>query len=106
LDGGQPQVRLPARPVAAYNIFIENVILPPELEQFAAEAVAAGRYRDFSHVVAAGIGILRRTEEGRIHLLQSVQAAERNAEQNGFLTIEEVMDDADAVVVEMAVRAT
>lgn len=85
---------------------MDNVILPPELEQFAAEAVAAGRYGDFSHVVAAGIGILRRTEEARIHLLQSVQASERNAEQNGFLTIEEVMDDADAVVVEMAVRAT
>ena len=32
--------------VAAYNPAMDNVILPADLEQFAAEAVATGRYRD------------------------------------------------------------
>jgi putative addiction module CopG family antidote len=66
---------------------MEILTLPPELERFAAETVAAGRYRDFSDVVAAGIGMLRRTEDARAKLLQSVQAAERKGELNGFLTI-------------------
>jgi putative addiction module CopG family antidote len=81
---------------------MENVVLPPELERFATEAVAAGRYRDFSDVVAAGIGMLREAEDARARLLQSVQAAERNGELNGFLTLDEVMEDADAVIAEMA----
>jgi putative addiction module CopG family antidote len=85
---------------------MENVVLPPELEQFAAEAVATGRYRDLSDLVTPGIGIPRRTEEASAPLLQSIQAAERNGELNGFLTNDEVMGDADAAIEEMAVRAT
>ena len=34
---------------------MDAVTLPPELERFAEEAVAAGRYRDFSELVAAGV---------------------------------------------------
>ena len=81
---------------------MDSVTLPPELEQFAAEAVAAGRFRDVSEVVAAGVGLLRRTETQREQLLASVLAAEAQGEANGFLSIDEVMDAADAVIKEMA----
>jgi antitoxin ParD1/3/4 len=83
---------------------MENITLPPDLERFAAEAVANGRFQDVSDVVAAGVGMLRRTEEARLRLLHSVQAAEKNGETNGFLTLDEVMEDADAVIAEMASR--
>ena len=39
---------------------MDTVTLPPELERFAAEAVAAGRYRSVSDVVAAGVTLLQR----------------------------------------------
>lgn len=81
-----------------------NVTLPPELERFAEEAVAGGRYRDAAEVVAAGLGMLRQAEQARDGLLQSVKAAEDNGERNGFLTLDEVMEDADAVIAEMAGR--
>jgi len=80
---------------------MDAVTLPPELERFAKEAVAAGRYRDLSELVAAGVGMLRQTEQARERLLQSVKAAEENGERDGFLTLDEVMDDADAVIAEM-----
>jgi len=85
---------------------MEIVMLPPDLERFAAEAVAAGRFRDFSDLVAAGIGMLRRTEDARATLLESLQEAERNGELNGFLTLHEVMGDADAVNADMVSHAT
>lgn len=81
---------------------MDNVVLPPELEQFAAKAVAAGRYRDVGEVVAAGVGLLRRTEAQREALLASVQAAEAQGERDGFLSVDEVMRDADTLIDEMA----
>lgn len=44
---------------------MDAVTLPPELVQYAAEAVAAGRFRDVSAVVTAGVSLLRRQEQGR-----------------------------------------
>ena len=44
---------------------MDSVTLPPELERFATEAVAAGRYRDVSAVVAAGVSLLQRAEAAR-----------------------------------------
>jgi putative addiction module CopG family antidote len=81
---------------------MDSVTLPPELERFVAEAVAAGRYRDVAAVVAAGVGLLQRLQARREQLLASVLAAEAKGEQNGFLTIDEVMRDADALIEEMA----
>ncbi len=81
---------------------MDGMDLPPDLEQFAAAAVAAGRYRDVGEVVAAGVGLLRRTEARREELLATVIAAEAQGERDGFLTIDEVMRDADALIEEMA----
>lgn len=81
---------------------MDGVVLPPELEQFAADAVATGRYRNVGEVVAAGVGLLRRTETLRDELRASVLAAEANGERDGFLLLDEVMRDADDVIEGMA----
>ena len=69
---------------------MDNVTLPPELERFAEEAVAAGRYRDVSAVVAAGIRLLQRQDEARAELLTSVLAAKEESDREGYLTGDEV----------------
>ena len=83
---------------------MDGVALPPDLEQFAAEAVAAGRFRDIGEVVAAGVGLLQRAEALRGALRTSVLSAEARGERDGFLSIEEVMQDADRVLDEIADR--
>jgi len=45
--------------------------LPPDLERFADEAVAQGRFRDVADVVRAGVGLHQRFEEQRAALLAS-----------------------------------
>jgi putative addiction module CopG family antidote len=69
---------------------MDTVTLPPELERFAAEAVAAGRYRDLSEVVAAGVSLLQRQEQARAELLASVLAAKEESDREGYLTGDEV----------------
>ena len=69
----------------------DDVTLTPELERFAAEAVASGRYRNLSDVVAAGVSLLRRQEQARADLLASVLAAEAEAEREGCVTGDEML---------------
>jgi antitoxin ParD1/3/4 len=70
---------------------MDQVTLPPELERFAEEVVAAGRFRDVSAVVAAGVSLLQRQEEARADLLASVLAAEEEAERDGCVTGDEML---------------
>jgi antitoxin ParD1/3/4 len=69
---------------------MDAVTLPPELKRFAEEAVAAGRFRDVSAVVAAGVSLLQRQEQARAELLASVLAAKEESDREGYLTGEEV----------------
>jgi antitoxin ParD1/3/4 len=75
----------------AYHPAMDNVTLPPELERFAEEAVAAGRYRDVSDLVAAGVSLLQRQEQARAELLASVLASEAEAEREGCVTGDEMI---------------
>jgi antitoxin ParD1/3/4 len=68
-----------------------SVALPPELERFAAEAVAAGRYRDVSEVIAAGVSLLQRQEQARAELLASVIKAQEEADREGCVTGDEMV---------------
>lgn len=99
---GSARLPFPEAPALLIVSVMDSVFLPPDLEQFAAAAIAAGRYRDVGEVVAAGVGLLRRAEAQREDLLASVMAAEAQAERDGFLTIDEVMLDADTLIEEMA----
>lgn len=71
---------------------MDDVTLPPELERFATEAVAAGRYRNLSEVVTAGVSLLQRQEQARAELLASVLAAKEESDRDGYLTGDEVAE--------------
>ena len=69
---------------------MDAVNLPPELESFAAHAVATGRYRDVAEVLAAGVRLLQRQEEARAAFVASLEEAEAESEQLGFCRLEDI----------------
>jgi len=81
---------------------MDTVTLPAELARFAAEAVASGRYRDVSDVVAAGVSLLRRQEQARAELLASVLAAKAESDRDGYLTGDEVGERVRATIARKA----
>lgn len=81
---------------------MDDVTLPPELERFAAEAVAAGRYRDTAEVVRAGVDLLRQRDAARAAFVASLDAAVAEGERDGFFSIEEVEREMDEVIAEVA----
>lgn len=58
--------------------------------------MAAGRFRDVSAVVAAGVSLLQHQEKARAELLASVLAAEEEADRDGYLTAEDMMTRVEA----------
>jgi putative addiction module CopG family antidote len=81
---------------------MNDVTLPPELERFAEEAVAAGRYRDLSDVVAAGVSLLRRAEAERAAFISSLEEAQAEAEREGWHELDDVLAEVDAIIDEEA----
>jgi len=77
---------------------MDNLTLPPELERFAAEAIAAGRYRDVSDLVAAGVSLLRRAEAARAEFIASLEEAEAESEREGWHTIDDVHAEMTALI--------
>ena len=98
------QVHLPERPSPAYNLTMDNVTLPPELEQFAAEAVANGRYRDVAEVIQAGVSLLRQAAAEVVEFEASLEEARAEGERDGFFTGEEVERRVRAVITDTAAR--
>jgi putative addiction module CopG family antidote len=70
---------------------MDGISLPPELERFAADEVAAGRYRDTAEVVRAGVNLLKQRSQARAELLASVLAAQEEGDRVGYLTGEELL---------------
>jgi antitoxin ParD1/3/4 len=81
---------------------MDAVTLPPDLERFANEAVAQGRFHDVAEVVRAGVSLLQRAEAERAAFEASLEAAEAESEREGFLTIEEVHQEMSQLIDEMA----
>ena len=52
------------------------VTLPPELQRFATEAIASGRYRDMAELLATSVSLLQRTEQARAAFVASFDPAE------------------------------
>jgi putative addiction module CopG family antidote len=71
-------------------VAMDHATLTPELEQFATEAVAAGRYRDVAEVVQAGLPLLRESEAERAAFEASLESAPAEGERDGFLSAEDV----------------
>jgi len=83
-------VLLSENPQCPYTPAMNLVDLPPELESFATDAIASGRYRDLSDVLAAGVRLLQRQEEARAAFVASLEEAESESEQFGFCMLDEV----------------
>ena len=65
--------------------------LPPELQRFADDAVASGRYRDHAELIATSLRLLQNQEQARANLLASVLAAEQEAEREGCVSGDEMV---------------
>jgi len=86
-----------------------NVKLPPELESFAAECVAAGRYAGLGDVISAALRLMRDREAWCMAFEQLLDEAKREAEAVGYADWEDVEAELDAIIaaaeVERAGRA-
>ncbi|HWX50486.1 MAG TPA: type II toxin-antitoxin system ParD family antitoxin [Roseomonas sp.] len=81
-----------------------TVTLTPEQERFAADAVAQGRFRDVDDVVRTGFALLQQAEAELAAFVRSLEEAEAEGEREGFVTIEELERDMDAVLKAAAAR--
>ncbi len=77
---------------------MDSVTLPPELEQFAAEAVAAGRYRDTADVVRAGVDLLKRQEAARTAFVVSLDEAVAESDRDGWHSLDDVLAEMDEII--------
>ena len=67
-----------------------NVSLTPELEGFAERCVASGRYGNVSEVMRAALRLLEQQEARRVAFTEMLERVEREADENGWLSAEEV----------------
>ena len=72
--------------------------LPPDLERFATDVVAQGRYSSLDEVARAAFSLLQRAEAERAAFIASLEEAEAEAERDGFFTLEEVMAETAAII--------
>jgi len=75
-----------------------NVSLPPALEKFARDCVAAGRYSNISEVVRSAMRLLLEQEEARRRFEATLDDAVAESDREGWLTLEEVAAEMQAVI--------
>jgi antitoxin ParD1/3/4 len=75
-----------------------NVHLTPELERFARECVAEGRYNNVSEVVRSGLRLLQELEEQRRQFTAMLDETLEEADREGCFTVEEVRAGAQAII--------
>jgi putative addiction module CopG family antidote len=80
---------------------MDDMSLPPELERFANEAIASGRYRDRAELLAASVSLLRQAEAERAAFIKTLEDAEAEAEREGWHTIDEVHAEMSALIDEL-----
>ena len=75
-----------------------NVHLTPELERFARQCVAEGRYNNVSEVVRSALRLLQDLEQQRRQFTAMLDAAMEEADRDGTFTVEEVRAGAQAII--------
>ena len=75
-----------------------NVNLTPELERFARECVAQGRYNNVSEVVRSALRLLQEMEEQRRQFTAMLRETEEEADRDGTFTLDEVVAEAQAII--------
>ena len=84
------QEELTCRMVRGYNgpettVRTEMASISPENERFIEQEIAAGRFRDISDAIDAGIGLLRRQKE----LLNRIDEGRRQLDSGGYREYDE-----------------
>lgn len=74
-----------------YAVSMVEITLPPNLERFATEALAAGRYRDSAELITAGVDLLRQHEEARTAFIETLDDAFADAEREGWRGADDVV---------------
>jgi putative addiction module CopG family antidote len=92
-------------PAPPYGWNMDGMTLPAELEHYADEAVAAGRFRDRSEVVAAGLRLLQQTDAEVAEFVQSLEEARTEAERDGWIGLDDMTATMDRILRETADRA-
>ncbi len=81
-----------------------EVVLPPELDEFARSCVETGRFGSVDEVVRSALSLLKQHEEQRAALVASLEAATTEAQEVGYRTIEEVRTTVLAAIAEVERR--
>ena len=81
-----------------------NVHLTPELERFAREVVAEGRYNNVSEVVRQGLRMVQEAEERRRAFTAMLSEVEAETDRLGSVSAEEVLADMDRIIEEAEQR--
>ena len=112
--GSSGAISFPTAPAPLMISPMDGAILSPELDQFATEAVASGRYGSRDEVIAAGLSMLRDADIAVTSFfgslddtqmsafVRSLDAAEAAGEELGFATIDEVVRETDVLLEDMA----
>lgn len=83
---------------------MDGFSLPPDLEQFAADEVAAGHYRDTAEVVRAGFELLKRRQNARTEFIKTLEDAEAEADRDGWFSVDQVSAELDTLIEQAARR--
>jgi antitoxin ParD1/3/4 len=75
-----------------------NVHLTPELERFARQCVAEGRYNNVSEVVRSGLRLLQELEEQRRAFTATLDEAMAEADRDGTFSLESVIAELDVII--------
>ena len=85
-------------PAVPYHQAMDGMPLSPELERFAEDAIAAGRFRNMAEVVAAGIGLLQQREAASAAFVATLEAAEEESDRNGSHSADDVHAEMAALI--------
>ena len=83
---------------ASYSLIMDGMTLPTELEHYADQAVAAGRFRDRSEVVAAGLRLLQQSDAEVAAFAASLEQARAESDREGWLAAEDVHAELAALI--------
>ncbi len=77
-----------------------NVHLTPELERFARQVVAEGRYNNVSEVVRDALRLLQDQTERKRQFMAMIREVEADVEKNGTVSIEDALAQIDEAIAE------
>ncbi|MBF0181429.1 MAG: type II toxin-antitoxin system ParD family antitoxin [Magnetococcales bacterium] len=75
-----------------------NVHLTPELESFARNCVASGRFNNVSEVVRSALRMLQEREERRVRFNAMLDAVRLEAQRDGVYEAADVLAEMDAII--------